>query len=253
MKKFTTLLISMLIAFSGMSLQKPKEMPNLDISAIVQHDFPASQYVRKAVAKTQVVLHHTVSGDGVRGDIGHWMRNTPRIATAFIIARDGTIHQLFSSKYWGYHLGLKAKHFNKFGLNYQNLNASSIGIELDSWGGLKKMDGSWYASPNKFGTVKGKYRSVIIPDDNVVTYEDSYRGYDGFERYTDAQIDSAMTLTRYLGNRYDIPLDFNPNLFEVNKDALSNKPGVWTHTSFRPDKSDCHPQDELLKGLLNLV
>ncbi len=259
MKKFTLLTISMLIAFAGISLQKPKEMPKLDISAIVQHDFPATQYVRKAVPKTQIVLHHTVSGEGVRGDIGHWMRNTPRIATSFIIDREGTIHQLFSSKYWGYHLGLKVKHFKTFGLNYKNLNSSSIGIELDSWGGLKQIDGKWYASPNDFGRGNATYSKsgvkikIKLSDDQVVVYKDGYRGYKGFEKYTDAQIDSAMILTRYLGNRYRIPLNFNCNMFDVNKDALNDTPGVWTHTSFRPDKSDCHPQDELLKGLLNLV
>jgi N-acetyl-anhydromuramyl-L-alanine amidase AmpD len=260
MKNILIVLISILIAFSGISLHKEKEMIKpLDISAIVQHDFPSDQYVRKTFVKTQIPFHHTVSGDGVNGDVGHWERNRERVATPFIIARSGVINQLFSSKYGAYHLGLKAKHFAKFGLDYMNLNFSSIPIEFDSWGGLKNINGVWCASPNDFGRGESTYRKsgkpikVIVPDNKVITYGNGYRGYDGFEKYTDEQIESGMILANYLCDKYNIPKDYNENMFEVNKEALSNKPGIWTHTSYRPDKSDCHPQPELISALKSLV
>jgi hypothetical protein len=44
-------------------------------------------------------------------------------------------------------------------------------------------------------------------------------------------------------------------MFEFSSDAIDGKPGVWTHVSFRKDKSDCHPQPELidmLKTIQNL-
>jgi hypothetical protein len=34
--------------------------------------------------------------------------------------------------------------------------------------------------------------------------------------------------------------------------ALSGTPGVWTHVSYRADKSDCHPQIELINALKEL-
>jgi hypothetical protein len=155
-------------------------------------------------------------------------------------------------------LGLKNKHFRSHNLRYKNLNKTSIGIELDAWGGLKYRDGNWYASPNKFGTGNKRFKSgnkvkVIVPSYEVIIYKDNYRGYEGFQAYTNEQIDSAMQLLTYWNKRYKIPLNYNANMFEVNKEALSGKPGVWTHTSFRPDKSDCHPQLELITALKGLV
>ena len=42
-----------------------------------------------------------------------------------------------------------------------------------------------------------------------------------------------------------------PVLNDYNKsdEAKSGTPGVWSHTSFRPDKSDVHPQPELIQML----
>ena len=39
----------------------------------------------------------------------------------------------------------------------------------------------------------------------------------------------------------------------ISKNAMNGVPGVWTHTSYRNDKSDCHPQKELIEMLKRLV
>ena len=41
-------------------------------------------------------------------------------------------------------------------------------------------------------------------------------------------------------------------MWEVSQDALCGKPGIYTHVSFRKDKSDCHPQKELIQMLKEL-
>jgi hypothetical protein len=41
-------------------------------------------------------------------------------------------------------------------------------------------------------------------------------------------------------------------MFDVSKEALSGESGIWSHTSFRSDKSDIHPQGELIKMLKSL-
>ena len=51
---------------------------------------------------------------------------------------------------------------------------------------------------------------------------------------------------------YQVPLFEIIEGFEINADALNGKPGIWSHTSVRKDKSDVHPQDELIAMLKTL-
>jgi hypothetical protein len=41
-------------------------------------------------------------------------------------------------------------------------------------------------------------------------------------------------------------------MWDVSKNALSGKPGIYTHVSYRKDKSDCVPQPELITALQSL-
>jgi N-acetyl-anhydromuramyl-L-alanine amidase AmpD len=187
------------------------------------------------------VLHHTVSGDSVLGDIEWWKSTAERVATPIIIARDGGIHQLYSSQYWAHHLGIKQEHFKRFELPALNTqrNKEFIGIELDSWGGLTTKNGKFYS-----------FSGQEVKKENVTFYEKAFRGYQYFEKYTTAQIASLKELLEYWGERYAIPLSYKgPIMFEFNKRALSGESGIWAHVSFRPDKSDVHPQKELIDML----
>jgi len=73
-----------------------------------------------------------------------------------------------------------------------------------------------------------------------------------FEKYTDKQILAVRQLLVYWKSRYGIPLTYNDAMWDVNNDALNGKGGVWTHVSYRSDKSDCHPQPELIAMLKSL-
>ncbi len=205
-------------------------------------DFPEDQYLPRVTEKNQIVLHHTVSpNNSIKGDINTWVNSKSRIATCIIIGGDGTPYQLFSSRYWGYHLGIKSKVFKKLGIPYQLLDDNAIGVEIDSAGGLKKKDGKWV---DTYG--------YIIPNEEVQEYPNGYKGYYGFQKYTDEQIETLRELLIYWGNHYNIPLDYNDDMWDVSKNALSGKPGIWSHTSFRDDKSDIHPQSELVTMLTKL-
>lgn len=220
--------------------------------------FPITKYYRSIYEKTQIDLHHTVSGNGVQGDINWWIKSLFRIATAFIIARDGVIHQLFNSAYWAYHLGVKDATLSALGItnvSAKGLNRNSIGIELDSWGGLLPVGASLFY-PAKWD----KERKIYVPNnkckpltkDSVIEYQEPYRGFTFYERYTDAQLASLYELLRYLTVRNDIPRQYNENMFEMNIEALSGAPGIWSHSSHRDDKSDVHPQPELIETLKRL-
>jgi N-acetyl-anhydromuramyl-L-alanine amidase AmpD len=220
----------------------------LNLKDIIQVDFPDNQYMKEQTNKKQIVLHHTVSGQGVDGDISWWKQTPDRVGTAVIVGWDGKIYQCFSTIYWAHHLGCTTA-------NNTILNKGSIGIEIDSWGGLalNSADGKYYPAiwdtklkrnvPNmKAGAIK-----------NVQLYDKPYRGYNAFEKYTAAQIEAVRELLVFWHNKFNIPLTYNPDMWDFSPKAMTGAAGVWTHVSFRKDKSDCHPQPELIAMLKSLV
>lgn len=222
-----------------------KAVKELDLSKIIQVDFPADQYYRQQTKKKQIVLHHTVSGQGVSGDLNWWLQTSSRIATHIIVDWEGKIYQCYSSKYWGHHLGVKAS-------NNVALNKASIGVEIDSWGGLMRHNRHWY--PAKWDKEKKRFvaNTNIAPIKNVQVYPEGFRGFYGFEKYTNEQLLAIRKLLVYWKSRYDIPINYNKGMWNLNDDALKGKAGVWTHVSYRKDKSDCHPQPELISMLKSL-
>lgn len=197
-------------------------------------NFPETQYFKEVFPKKQIILHHTVSGPGVTGDLNWWIQTPERVATCVIIARDGIIHQCFSSKHWAHHLGTRAA-------NNTILNKQSIGIEIDNWGALTKTNGKFYS-----------YTGKEIPKQDVVEYPHAFRGNSYYEKYTQEQISSVKLLLEYWCDTYGIPLDYHPDMWGLNALALNGEPGVWGHISFRGDKSDPHPQSELIEMLKHL-
>ena len=190
------------------------------------------KYYKEKYDKNQVILHHTVSGPGITGDLNTWKKFNSHIATCMIIDRDGTINQLFSSRYWGWHTGTGKK----------TLDQHSIGIELDNWGQLTEKNGDLYAT---YGN------KVDVP---TTFYPKGFRGFQIYESYTEAQIRAVGELILLWHNTYGISLDYNEDMWDVSEDALNGADGVWAHVSLRPapQKFDCHPQPELIKMLKTL-
>lgn len=214
----------------------------IELHKIKVVDFPEKDYFKEEFPKKQIVLHHTVSGNGVNGDITTWEDDKSVVGTAIIVDRDGTPYQLFSSKYWAWHLGIGNK----------ARDSQSIGIEIDNWGYLIPGDGTI----KKFGTKNiktetGKYytyygNSVDVP---MQYYPNGFRGYQYYEKYTNEQIQTVGELILFWKKKYNIPVTYHEDMWELSQKALSGESGVWTHVSFRKDKSDCHPQLELIEML----
>jgi N-acetyl-anhydromuramyl-L-alanine amidase AmpD len=235
-----------------------KQYAALDLQKdLIQVDFPDDQYYKIETNKKQIILHHTVSGQGVNGDINFWRSTADRIATHVIVDFKGAIYQCYSTKYWGHHLGcksdfLKSKGFADYATRNKILNEQSIGIEIDAWGGLIKSKGLWY--PAKTDETTGKLVANIKAGQviNVQEYPNGYRGFYGFEKYTDAQIESVRKLLVFWCNKFNIPKTYNEDMWDVSMNALSGNSGIYSHISYRSDKSDCHPQTELIAMLKSL-
>ncbi|MDQ3111073.1 MAG: N-acetylmuramoyl-L-alanine amidase [Bacteroidota bacterium] len=224
----------------------------LDITKIIQEKLPAANYYQEEIQKKQIFIHHTAGGSNAKNVIGGWKTRTDHVSTAFVIAgkpssatsgyKDGDIYQAFSSKYWGYHLGLKKEVFAEQGVPYLPLDKSSIAIEICNWGALTKAAD---------GTFK-QYLGGAVPAAEAVTLNPAYKGSAAYHAYTDAQLASLKDLLVYLCGKYSIPKTFNAEMFDISKKALTGTPGIWTHTSVRKDKVDCSPQPKLLDVLKSL-
>lgn len=216
-------------------------MIKLEDLNLKQHPLNSGQYIAQEHPKKQIYLHHTVGGPTGERTIDIWNQDRARIGTAVCISRDGTIVQAFSSKYWAYHLGLRESAFESKGLPYISLDKVSIGIELCSYGPLKP-------ERNYFKSVYGH----VIHEPDVCILDKEFRGSRYWHKYTDAQIESTRKLLLFWGQRYNIPLDYNEDVWDVTTRALSGDPGLYTHVSVRYDKSDVYPDPRLIemwKGL----
>jgi N-acetyl-anhydromuramyl-L-alanine amidase AmpD len=200
-----------------------------------------NQYFKEAHAKRQIVLHHTAGGPNGYNAIHGWAYNAERVATAYVICgkpdktktyEDGKILKAFDDQYWAYHLGLKSS-------SNMALNQGSIGIEICNWGQLIYKDGKYLT-----------YVNSEVSEDEVAKVD--YRGFKYYHKYTDAQIESVKRLLVYLTDHYIIPKSFHSDMFMLNSMALAGERGIWTHTSYRSDKNDCSPQDNLIHMLQSL-
>jgi N-acetyl-anhydromuramyl-L-alanine amidase AmpD len=199
------------------------------------------RYVHQASFKNQIVMHHTVSGDNAQKVVDYWKKQPSLIGTSHLIDRQGKIYQVYDDSFWAGHVGDTTQDMAKFSLIPRNCSKSSLGVELLSMGGLKMyhsklLDAYGYA-------FKGEVEQV------------SHRGYSYFEKYTTEQIQSLKELLLYWRDKYNIPLTMHggvSSIFDLQKEALNGTPGLYTHCSFRHDKSDLYPSDELMAMLETL-
>lgn len=210
-------------------------------------EFSASQYYAEEHPKKQIYIHHTAGNSNAEMVFKGWEGNPERIATCVAISGkgkttiDGQIIQGFSSKYWAYHLGLKQDTFTKYGAKYQSLDKISIGIEICNWGQLTLKDGKFY-----------NYVNREVPADEVCELATPYKGYKYYHNYTDAQIQSTKELLLLWKEKYNIPLTYNEDIWDITPRALKGEAGVFTHNSVRKDKVDIYPHPKMIEMLKSL-
>lgn len=178
----------------------------------------SGQYIEAVHPKDLLVLHHT-AGASARSTFDWWQGNASRVATAYLIARDGTIHELFDPRFWAYHLGIAG--------TGGRVDRRSIGIEIASEGWLEERPDGLYAFGRRFGG-------------EVYDHGSAWRGYRRWAAYTAEQVESAIALVDHLCTLFGIDrrtpedhLAFDP--------ALADFRGICGHHHLRQDKSDLHP------------
>lgn len=185
-----------------------------------------NQYYHSTQKKKRIVLHHTAGGTAI-SSINWWDRYRDHVCTPYIIDRDGTIYEVFPPQYWAYALGINSSWAEK----------KSIHIEICNYGWLNKINGQYYTG---YGTP--------ISEDKVVEYNEKHRGHLYYEKYTDAQVESVMYLINYLSEKFNIEIKDVEKFWWYNKQS---KKTLISHTTVRKDKSDIHPQPNLIQAIYN--
>jgi hypothetical protein len=217
---------------------------------ITQYSFPQTQYIPEETQKVQIYLHHTAGNSNPFGTYKDWESNKERIATCIVIGgkpkkgdthTDGQIVQGYSSKNWAYHLGLKESTFHKFNVPYKSLDKISVGIEICNWGQLVRKNTKFYSWAN-----------TVVPENEIIELDTPFRGFKYFHNYTDAQIQSVKELLLLWKQKWNIPLTYNEDIWDVTPRALIGTPGVYTHCSVRYDKVDIYPHPKMIEMLKSL-
>lgn len=209
----------------------------------------SDQYMRDTVPKKQIYLHHTVGGSA-RSTYEYWHGQTNRVATAYIIDRDGTIYEVFDPWFWAWHLGLKTadntqRNKESVGIELASEGALKSGYQLNQQLGAKKFDEEWlyafdidtppFAHAKKLYHVvndSSKFFDLILP----------FRGYWYFDAYEPAQVQACNELVNSLCLQFNVPRVLLPKderfLFNQKYTQFN---GVLTHCNVRADKSDLSP------------
>lgn len=225
-------------------------MASLDLSKIKQYPLNEGQYIKEETKKKQIVLHHTAGNSSGVNVMINWNNDKRgKIATCVSISGkrssnsyDGEIVQGYSSKFWAYHLGIKQEVFSSNNVAYQNLDKQAIGIEICNWGPLEKINDKYY-----------NYVDKEVPFSEVCILEKPFKGYKYYHAYTDAQIESTRQLLEYWRDIYKIDISYKEeDMWSVSKNALSGVNGLYTHNSYRRDKTDISPQPKMIEMLKSL-
>ncbi|MEX0315161.1 MAG: N-acetylmuramoyl-L-alanine amidase [Allomuricauda sp.] len=223
---------------------------------ITKVNFPGNQFVKKITNKDLFIIHHSAGWDDARKMYQIWAQDTQgRVSTAYGIENDGTIYQGFDSKYWGYALYVNSPRnmvspIYKTKKHDTHLNSRAIQVEICNWGGLIEKNNKLYSWPAYQTNSWSKKYSV--PKERATFYENGFKRYNWFEKYTDEEIESLRKLILFHHDEDGINLKYNSDMWNVSDNALNGMPGIWSHVSYRSDKSDAHPQPELIQMLKEL-
>ncbi len=187
---------------------------------------PAEEYKTDVERKNLIVLHHTV-GASATSTFEWWLTDPKPIGTAYLVARDGTIHEIFHPECWAYHLGYGSRVDEK----------RSIGIELASEGALLERGGKLYC----FDRISMRTRF----EDESFDLGYAWRGYQHFASYPEAQTAATIELVRDLLQQFHVPPTVFKNVQTGAPSIFSVTHRLWTgilgHAHVRDDKTDVHP------------
>ncbi|RYZ90961.1 MAG: hypothetical protein EOP04_02210 [Proteobacteria bacterium] len=210
----------------------PVKGENLTLEGMFCTPVKRSGYFFESVhAKERVVLHFTAGQ--IRSDMGALTRQDFHVSTPFVIGRNGTVYQLYSSKLWSGNIG---KGIGNAG-NVED--KKTIGIEISNYGFLTERDGNLETIYSRVKDAQGRIGApdVYCSLSETAAYEkisSPFRGQSFYATFTNEQYDSLIVLLRYLTAQFNIPRQFMPESkhFLPTNDVLGFK-GIVSHINYR--------------------
>lgn len=193
---------------------------------------PAAEHFPASQTKTGIAIHHTVGGSA-RSTFDWWQADRQMVGTAYIIDRDGTVHEVFDPSAWAWQFGLRWPNAKRI-----SFEKRFIGIEIASEGGLIESGGWLYC----FDRVSDRTRKAR---EGTFDHGEPYRGYRYFDQYEKEQVDALVRLVDELCERFPIPRQVPSRFFDYYGEALARFEGIIGHTMVRTDKSDPLPDRAL--------
>ncbi len=209
-------------------------------------------FFEEMIPKKRIVLHFTAGH--LKGDLNQLTQQDYHVSVPFVIARNGTIFQLFSSKYWSHHLDMTSNNPDKI------YDKEAVAIELSNYGYLNKVGQDLETI---YSRLKNKDTGKVGPVDIYTSINEAdaynetnqpFRDKTFYASYTDAQMKSLIKLVRWLSDKYSIPKVILPEeqRFEATK-AARDFLGITSHVNYRTDgKWDIGPAfdwDGLVNGI----
>lgn len=202
---------------------------------LIQSPIKKGQFIAQVTPKRNITLHHTVSSTA-RSALTWWDMDPARVATPFVLEKDGRVFQAFDEKYWAYHLGLKHT-------RNEELNKCSIPIEIVNEGPLiKAADGSfrWNFGPAR--PQGSPYKGEVF------TASKPWRGFQYWAAYTPEQYAALSELVQWLLVIYNLP----PTIAITDKCNvfIPDQYTIYAHHHVRADKTDVSPAFDYSKLII---
>lgn len=235
------------------SLPVPGE-PTLTLNGQLYTPKQKNYFYAEQHPKERIVLHFTAGNTW--SDMRSLTQEGRHVSVAFVVARDGTIYQLFPSGAWSGHLGK--------GVGNQNTgnreDKATIGIEISNYGYLVPRDGNLETI---YSRIKNPATGVVSAPDPYCTLDqkeayikinEPFRDQSYYATCTLPQMESTAILLRFLTNKYNIPREFLPEekRFITTNDVLQFK-GIVSHINYRTSgKWDIGPAFDWNKLILDV-
>lgn len=192
-------------------------------------------YYDVAHPKQRIVIHYTAGS--LRSDIATLTAQDRHVSVPFVIARDGTIYQLFSSRFWSGHLGKGVGNTNT--ANAQD--KCTIAIELSNYGWLTEHQGALETCYSRLTGSNGSsgpadVYCLLADNDAYQKLATSFREKRYYATFSKAQYESLIVLLRYLTTKYNIPRQFLPEAlrYQTTQTVLQFR-GIVSHVNYRTD------------------
>jgi N-acetyl-anhydromuramyl-L-alanine amidase AmpD len=216
----------------------PEFSDSTDLMSVVQPEvainrtslrLPDGQYLATETPKNLIVLHFT-AGTTAKSAYNTWVNDPQRIATAYIVDRDGEIYEAFDPKYWAYALGIKGGMGPVF-------EKRAIQVEIANVGPLKLRGDKLCWWPNDFNA----HWCDLSETHKYV--KSSFRGNDYYAAFPDEQFLAVCSLVKQLCETFNIPKQIPPEekLMQTDLEWFANYSGIASHQNVRADKFDIGP------------